>query len=406
MAGERTEKVLMKFRELYAGAESRKHKSQLLDQFCRLTGYHRKYAVGLLQPGRQVEKAGKRHRSVSYSPLALKVIEAIWRAAGYPWSVRLKQMLPLWLPWAKKHFVGISPEVEKEVLSISPRQIDRRLCGKKRKQQRRIYGRCKPGTLLKHLVPIRAGAPEVSEPGSGEMDLVTSCGASARGEFVYTLNLTDLYSSWCEPQAFLGRAEVKVRGALEEILQRVPFEFSELNSDNGSEFLNQMMVRYCQRRGIKFTRSRPYKKDDNAHIEQKNWTNVRKLIGWDRYDTEEAVAAMNDLYASVRLMMNLFQPCVKLVRRERIGSRLHRYYDEATTPLDRLVKFYGKNLPQKIRQLLQLRQQLDPFQLAEEIDRKQQKLFNLSSSARWFDFARPLAPQGGQRMAKEAANVR
>lgn len=290
---------------------------------------------------------------------------------------------------------GISPQVEEQLLSISPRQIDRRLANKKKKLRRRLYGRCKPGTLLKHLVPVRAGAAETSRPGYGEMDLVTSSGPAARGEFAYTLNLTDLASGWCESGAFLGRSEAAVVETLDRLKDRLPFTLLAVNSDNGSEFLNYHLVRYCRRQGIEFTRSRPYKKDDNAHIEQKNWTCVRKLIGWDRYDTPQAVAVMNDLYASFRLMVNLYQPSVRLHQRVRVGSRLRRYYENPKTPLDRLVELAGKDLPENVRHLLRLRDELDPFQLAKEIEAKQQTLFRLAVGRRLYRFERRPAPLGG-----------
>jgi len=370
MAGERLRDALAAYRRRYRRA-SRAERSRLLDEFCQLTGYHRKYAITLLNR-RHESNSRRRCRGPTYCRKTLEVIEAIWRAAGCPWSVRLKALIPQWLPWARKHVDGLTPEVEKEVLSISPRQIDRRLAPKKRRLRRRLYGRTKPGTLLREQVPIRTHPREVSEPGYTEVDLVSHSGPSARGEFAYSLNLTDIYSGWCESRAVLGRGQEAVLAALKDIQASLPFPILAIHSDNGSEFINHHLIRYCQSRGIAMTRSRPYNKDDNARIEQKNWTHVRRIWGWGRYDRAEEVRAMNELYkGELRLMMNLFQPSVKLVAKERRGSRLIRRYEEARTPLDRLADHYGpRGLPQAVKELLALRRTVDPFELSRTIDRK------------------------------------
>jgi transposase InsO family protein len=258
------------------------------------------------------------------------------------------------------------------VLKISARQIDRRPKDRKRRLKKRLYGRTKPGTLLRHQVPVKAGPWEVSEPGYVEVDLVSHSGSCGRGEFAYSLNLTDVYLGWCESRAVLGRGEEGVVAALEEIRRALPFPLRGIDSDNGSEFINYHLVRYCGEHGIQFTRGRPYKKDDNAHVEQKNWTHVRRLLGWERYETPQAVAAMNELYrGELRLMMNLFQPSVKLIERRRVGPRLTRRYDRARTPLDRLVEHYaGRAVPEPVRALVALRGRMDPFALAAIIERK------------------------------------
>jgi len=280
--------------------------------------------------------------------------------------------LPLWLPWARKHIRGLTPEVEDEVLRISARQIDRRLKDKKRSLKRRLYGRTKPGTLLKHHIPIKTDCWDVTQPGHAEIDLVSHSGPCASGEFVHSLNLTDIHTGWVETRAVLGKSEARVTTALDEIRHTLPYRLCAIDSDNGSEFINHHLYRYTQHHDIQFTRGRPYKKDDNAHIEQKNWTHVRKLFGWERYDTKEVLEAMNDLYCNeLRLMMNLFQPSVKLRSKERVGSRLRRRYDKAKTPLDRLVDSYvGQTLPLPVQKLVLLRERLDPFELAQRTETK------------------------------------
>jgi transposase InsO family protein len=193
----------------------------------------------------------------------------IWEAAGYPWSERLKGMLPVWMPWAKRHSAWLSASIEQEVLSISARQIDRRLRAKKRALKRRLYGRTKPGTLLKHHIPVKTDCWDVHEPGFTEIDLVSHSGQHASGEFIHSLNLTDVQTGWVETRAVMGRGESGVVQAIEEIRQSVPFRLQGIDSDNGSEFINHHLYSYCQRHRIQFTRGRPYKKNDNAHIESR-----------------------------------------------------------------------------------------------------------------------------------------
>jgi len=178
----------------------------------------------------------------------------------------------------------------------------------------------------------------------------------------------------------MGKGQTGIVLALEEISVALPFPLLGVDSDNGSEFINQHLVRFCRDREIQFTRSRPYKKDDNAHIEQKNWTHVRKLLGWDRYDSLQALDGLNDLYRNeLRLMMNLFQPTVKLVRKVRVGSRLRRIYSPAQTPLDRVLASASMD-SHTAQQLSQLRQHLDPFELSKTIERKLQRIYRLANS--------------------------
>jgi hypothetical protein len=362
---------LKMYRKRYAKAD-RAQRSALLDEFCKQTQYHRKYAIALLgRPADSVEPGGGiRRRGVTYSKASIRVLERVWKAAGYPWSVRLKSMLPQWLPWARGHVRGLTPAVETQLLRMSPRQMDRRLSEKKRRLKRRLYGRTKPGTLLKHHIPIKTDQWDVTEPGFCEIDLVSHSGPHASGEFIHSFNLTDIHTGWCETRALMGKGEAGVVAALDDMRTILPFTLKAIDSDNGSEFINYHLYRYCLKHGIQFTRGRPYKKDDNAHIEQKNWTHVRKLWGWDRYDTPAALKAMNALYRGPwRAMMNLYQPCVKLKKKVRVGSRVTRRYDEAQTPLDRLAACYrGRRKPKALQTLLAQRNDLDPFALSHEID--------------------------------------
>jgi hypothetical protein len=367
--------------ERYRQAD-RKRKHAILNEFCVNTGYHRKYAIRLLNgppPGQAARGAGRpRRRGLSYSREMLSILAAVWEAAGYPWSVRLKALLPLWMPWIGKRF-HIRPEIARQLLSISPRQMDRRLRANKMQQKRRIYGRTRPGLLLKHQIPVKTDSWDVSTPGFTEVDLVSHSGNSADGEFAHTLNVTDIHTSWTESRAVLGKGQTGVKEALNEVERTLPFRLLGVDSDNGSEFINWHLKEWCESKEIQLTRGRPYKKDDNAHVEQKNWTHVRKLLGWDRYDSLDAVETINDLYRNeLRLWLNLYQPSVKLVKKTRVGSKLRRVYDAPQTPLERVASSPQANSA-RVAELKDLRKSLDPFRLAKIIDQKLERIYKLAN---------------------------
>jgi len=353
-------------------------KRSILDEFCTVTGYHRKSALRLLNgppPGRKPRQ--RRAKTSTYLPATLEVLVAIWTAANHPWSVRLKALLPLWLPWATQRF-DLTPFIQKQILSISPRQMDRLLAPRKSSLKKRLYGRTKPGSLLKHHIPLRLDRWDVSTPGFTEIDLVSHSGECADGEFINSLNVTDIHSTWVETRAVLGKSQVRVQFALDDIRDALPFRLLGIDSDNGSEFINDHLFRYCKSLQIQFTRGRPYKKDDNAHIEQKNWTHVRKLLGYVRYDSTDALAAINDLYRNeVRLLQNLFLPSVKLLSKTRVGSKLRRVYDTPQTPLDRVIASSGADM-KKVAALKALRARIDPFELSTTVDRKLEHIYTLA----------------------------
>ena len=354
-------------------------KGKILDEFCSNCGYNRKYAIRLLsQPRPELRPGPRRLRGPSYGRPVIEVLTRIWEAAGYPWSLRLKALLPVWLPWLRKR-MAISAETERQLLTISARQIDRRLKPRKTDLRRRMYGRTKPGTLLKHHIPIKTDHWDVTSPGFTEIDLVSHSGDCAAGEFAHSFNVTDIHTAWTETRAVMGKGQTGIVAALEDMRHSMPFALRGIDSDNGSEFLNAHLVRYCTAHDIQFTRGRPYKKDDNAHIEQKNWTHVRKLVGWDRYDSTTAVSLLNDLYRhELRLMMNLFQPSVKLMKKVRVGSRLKRIYDVPRTPLERLITHSEAN-PDKVAALRQLRDSTDPFVLAKTIEDKLTRIYEIAN---------------------------
>jgi hypothetical protein len=368
------QQYLQQMRERYVVAK-RAARSALLDEAVAMTGYHRKALIRRftrpLGPRRR-----RRGRPRRYGPAVVTALRTVWRAAGYPWAVRLKALLPLWIPRARTR-LHLTPAVETRLRQISPRQMDRLLRADKRQVRRRLYGRTKPGTLLKHHVPLRTDRWDVTTPGFTEVDLVAHSGDRAEGEFAHTVNQTDIVTTWVESRAVLGKSQIHVQQALEAMRHGLPFELLGIDSDNGSEFLNAHLVRYCKGLGVQFTRGRPYKKDDNAHIEQKNWTHVRKLVGYERYDTAAAVTALNAVYAELRLFQNLFLPTVKLVRKDRVGARTRRRYDPAQTPLARVCACPEADRP-KLAALVALRSRLDPFVLAARIDHLLERVYTLA----------------------------
>lgn len=371
-----TREYLAQMRERYEHATPAA-KGPLLDEICTLTGYHRKAVIRLLGRPAATRSRRPRGRQLAYGPEVVVALRAIWMAAGYPWSVRLKALLPAWVPWARRR-LRLTAATEQALLRISARQIDRRLQADKRTLRTRMYGRTKPGTLLKHHIPVQTARWNVQEPGFTEIDLVSHSGACADGEFLHSLNVTDIHTTWVETHAVLGKSQERVRQALATISDALPFALRGIDSDNGSEFINDHLYRYCRARDIQFTRGRPYKKDDNAHIEQKNWTHVRKVVGYDRYDSTLALVALNALYADLRLLQNLWLPSVKLVTKTRIGSRLRRVYDPPQTPLDR-VRACPTADAAKVAALTQLQATLDPFVLAARIEAQQLRLYALAS---------------------------
>jgi hypothetical protein len=350
----------------------------LLDEMEAMTGFHRKALIRRMhRPERPPRRGTRRGRPRQYGRAVIAALVVIWTAAGYPWSKRLKALLPTWLPYARRH-MALSAATEARLQQMSARQMDRCLAGQKRVIRRRLYGRTKPGSLLKHHIPLKTDRWDVHEPGFTEVDLVSHSGDCAEGEFAHSLNVTDILTAWVGTRAVLGKSQVRVQGALAQLRADLPFPLKGIDSDNGSEFINAHLKRYCDDTAIQFTRGRPYKKDDNAHIEQKNWTHVRKLIGYDRYDTAAGVEAMNDLYADAGRLQNLFLPSVKLVEKVRVGARTRRRYDAPQTPLDRLVAS-GQGDAAKVRGLLRQRAHLDPFALAQRVERHLERIYRLAN---------------------------
>jgi hypothetical protein len=369
--------------ERYYWVKTRVEKGLLLDEFCKTYKCHRKHALRLLNKPPPCEEKPKRSlRGSFYSQGRIPMImEAVWKASGYLCGQRLASALPVWLPATRKKFTT-TPAEEKLLLAMSSATIDRQLKSKKACLRKRIYGTTKPGTLLKNHIPIKTNSWDVNKPGYSEIDLVAHCGDCAEGDFANTLDQTDILTAWVSRRCVLGKGQVVVKDALDDMRGELPFDLLGIDSDNGSEFINNHLWRYSQTPPVlQFTRGRPYEKDDNAHIEQKNWTHVRKLLGYGRFDTQAAVDAINDLYRNeLCWFQNFFQPSTRLLRKVRIGSKLRRKYDKPQTPLARVIASKAGN-PVKVAQLTALRDSLDPFALSEIVERKLVRIWGMRSKA-------------------------
>ncbi len=358
----------------------KKDKKRILDEFCPTYGCHRKYAIELLGKGPfPKDRPARKRRAPTYNGRLLDIVEFAWRKSGYLWSVRLREVLRLWMPAIRKRF-HMTAEEEKRLLSISSAQIDRRLKDKKVLLRKKIFGTTKPGRMLKNIIRVRKGPWKVQRVGYTEADLVSHSGDCAQGDYAHTLNLTEIFSAWGGQRCVSGKGQKAVCDGLNDIRAALPFDLLGLDVDCGSEFINYHLHDYCKKDPkVELTRSRPNKKNDNAHIEQKNWSHVRRLLGYWRYDTEAAIAAINALYRKeLYWFQNLFLPTVKMVEKVRIGSRIKRVYDDPRTPLDRLI-LAKMGTPDKVDYYRRLRDRLDPFQLAGDIDRKLKRIWAMAS---------------------------
>jgi len=378
---------------IFRAARKRKEKGRVLDQVCETLKRCRRTAKRLMKGCPPPVDKPLRGRKPLYPARLIGIVASIWEAAQYPWSVRLQALLPLWMPRIEQRW-ALTPAEQKLLLKMSTATMDRRLAPRRRQLGRKIYGETKPGRWLRQTIPIQTDSSNVKEPGWMEADTVSHSGPSASGLFAYTLDHTDLCSGWVELWAILGKAAGKVVEATGAMRQELPFDLKGTDSDNGEEFINYELDHYCRRTGVKRFRSRPYKKNDQAHVEQKNGTHVRRLIGWHRYDTQAAVDAMNDLYRNEwRLLSNLFLPSVKLDYKVRKGSKIKRVYHDAETPLDRLLESKQGNRA-KLEELRRLRERLDPFELSKAVDRKLEVIWKLASKDRIKPAPTPYVPAG------------
>ena len=354
----------------------RRFKSKILDEFCAVCGYTRKYAIGLLsrKPRRRRRKPGPRRR---YDGEVLEPLKAIWLAAEQLCSKRLKAALPLWLPFYEQERGPLAAPVRKKLLQMSAASIDRLL--KKERARYRGKGLCgtRPGGLLKHQIPIRTDNDDVDRPGFLEADTVAHCGNSLTGDFIWSITFTDIFCQWTENRATWNKGAQGVLEQVKDLEVHLPFELLGFDVDNGSEFLCFHLWRYLldRPRPVPLTRSRPYRKNDQAHVEQKNWTHVRQLLGYQRLERPELVPLINELYRTWGLLHNFFCPNLKLLSKTRKGARTIRKYSLPQTPFQRLLESHHLSQEQKLKLQNQF-QQLNPLQLKREIEEKLRLVLN------------------------------
>ena len=376
---------------------SKKEKSIILNGFIQFTGYNRCYACQILNVKKEkvlgyMNIGGKRVRLVRdkrkikrkkkkiYDQDVLVALKEIWKIFDYLCSKRLapflSEIIPVLERWGE---IKLSTKVKEKLFKISAATIDRLLADTRKKG--RIKGRSttKPGTLLKKSIPIRTFADwDEKVPGFFEVDLVSHDGGATKGDFNQSLNFTDIATGWEEMVAVKNKAQVWVFEGIKEIEGRLPFSILGIDSDNGAEFINAHLIRYCKEHKITFTRSRPYRKNDSCFVEQKNWSVIRRAVGYGRYDTDKELSILNELYGYLRLYTNFFQPVRKLIKKERIGSKVIKRYDEAKTPYRRVLA--SPDIEDEIK--MKLKNQyamLNPAELKRKITKLQDKLLKLNA---------------------------
>ncbi|MEE8484043.1 MAG: integrase [Nitrospinota bacterium] len=368
---------LKAIRERYRKA-SREEKSVILNEFCQVCGYNRKYAIRRLNRRSKPAKRRPGPKPI-YGADVIVHLKRFWLLSDQMCSKRLVKVIELWLPYYELEYGGLPEHIKKKLLQLSPATIDRLL--KPARFKYKTKGKCttKPGKLLRNVIKIRPDKASIQKPGFIEADSVAHCGNSMEGEFVWSITYTDICSTWTENRAVWGKGATGFVEQTKDAEQNLPFAISAFWSDNGSEFMNYHFLRYFADRKtpINFYRSRPYKKNDNAHVEQKNWTHVRQLLGYDRFDKAELVPLINDLYKVWSLFQNHFCPTRKLKEKLKINSKYVKTYDKPDTPYQRLLDSPHLTGQAKER-LCSIHSALNPFSLKKDIEKKLKKIFNRS----------------------------
>lgn len=366
---------LVRMRVRYQRRKQRAARQQLLDEFCEMTGYERKYALKLLngkRAGPARSAAARRPRGAVYGAAEKRVLEWMWRLNGQPCGKRLKQMVRIFLPWYEQHEGVVEPAVRTRVLKISAAQIDRLLSDCRRRGGAK---RPRPGSEVRAQVPLREHEATAREPGWMQADTVWHCGTSTAGSFVHSLLLTCTCTQWSVVRATWNRSDRVIHERMQQIEQTLPFAIKGCHTDNGGEFLNHTLRRWFKERPVPVvqTRSRPYCKNDNAHAEQKNRRLVRDFVGYDRIGHQELSEALDELLQAWSLWNNLYMPTGKLLSKTREGSKVRKVHEKPQTPCQRVLASCGVSKEAKAK-LLALLEQIDPVALRREIEQKQDEL--------------------------------
>ena len=371
----------MRIRERYELAEElrsryrgsgRVERGQLLDSFCLATGYGRKYAIKVLKGRRRLPLRKRVPRAKRYGSGFRSALKVCWEASDYLCTQRLQPFLPDLARILGRHGqLTCSPETIELLASASVATVERNLHELRRVLVGRRMSQTKPGGLLRREIPVVVGRwRDLDTPGYLEVDLVSHSGEVAAGEWIWTLCATDLSTGWTERMAVMGKGQTRIVAALERIQRQMPFPLLGLHPDNGSEFINWHLLHWCRQTGILLSRSRPEHKNDNCHVEQKNWTLVRRLIGYQRLDTPDQLQWLDSLYSDLlRPYNNCFQPVMKLTGKESVGNQVRKHYDRPTAPLQRVLNS-GLADPDKIQELVALYTTASPLTLKRQIDRR------------------------------------
>jgi len=368
-----TKKELVKVTRARYKLATKAVKTFMLNEFCQNTGYNRNYAVRLFNNEPRVDGSRKKRTKKYSSSLFSDIIIPVWELLDYPCGTRLQpELINMTEAMARADEIKLSDEIRKQLKMISGKTLDRRLRREiEIRRLNRSRGMTRHGTLLKSAIPIRLTEWNRQELGFGEMDTVAHNGGDPSGEFIYSLDLVEIYSGWSEQYAVMGKGERGIIVAINDITNQLPFKLTGVDSDGGSEFINWHLVRYCQKNNLYFTRSRPYMKNDNAYVEQKNNTHIRKLLGYERFDNFSQLEMMNDLYRNEwRLFSNFFRPVMKIERKEKVNNSLcHKIYDTAKTPYQRIMESGQISEKWKFK-LRELYLSLNPVQLKKTINEK------------------------------------
>lgn len=362
----------------------KQEKASILNEFCIICSYNRKYAIRLLnRKKRSAKKSRPGPKPVYHQSTLLAVLKKLWFATDQMCSKKLKAAIHLWLPFYEQEYGSLDDQLKTKLAAISPATIDRLL-----KPVRVKYagkGRCgtKPGTLLKNQIPIQNNIWDCSQPGFFEADTVAHCGNSLAGDFAWSLTFTDIATTWTENRAVWNKGAHGVLERIKDIEKSLVFPIRGFDCDNGSEFLNYHLFRYFTDRpvhAVQFTRSRPYKKNDNAHVEQKNWSHVRQLLGYERFGKPGIVDLLNDLYTTAwNPYNNFFCPSMKLISKVRVNSKYVKKYDSPKTPYQRLMdcEFVSDDAKKRLSDTYR---SLNPFTLKKMIEAKLKIIFNALKS--------------------------
>ena len=353
-------------------------KEQILDEFVATTGYHRKYAIRVLKNGPKPKGLKKPGRRKKYQGEVVNVLEQIWEIYGRICSKRLHPFLSEGVAILERcQELSLPPETKQLLLSMSPATIDRCLRKARFTHPQHGLSTTKPGYLLKKAIPVRTFTPwEDEKPGFLEIDLVAHCGQTTEGIYLNTLTATDIATGWTECLALPNKTQIAVSQAIGKLRKNLPFPLLGLDSDNGSEFINGTLYSYCIAEHITFTRSRPYQKNDQAHVEQKNWSVVRHTVGYDRLESPEKLSLLESIYSDLRLYINFFQPVLKLISKQRVDDKVIHTYDQATTPFRRVLAL--DSIPVQIKaRLADQYFHLNPVSLKTSIDAKVAILWNI-----------------------------